>query len=177
MPMSKISSLYNPTRSLYTVLLKLHIFKNKLSNSLSCLKQQWLHGSDGLYIEILLCDKDSFMSYVFILHVYNHMFMFLQINEDPVLDNTTFWPFKWSYSTYMCVYIHSLYKVDLSALGVGHLPVVRQRSQRVLWGRMAQVRVCLLCALRGDRWWGGRPSVGRVTLVGGEGSHRVMNLV
>lgn len=45
-----------------------------------------------------------------------------------------------------------LYKVDLSVLGVGHLPVVRQRSQWVLRGRMAQVRVCLLCALRGGRW-------------------------
>lgn len=41
-----------------------------------------------------------------------------------------------------------LYEVKLSALCVGHLPVLRQRSQRVFWG---DLRFCegLLSAFRG----------------------------
>lgn len=64
-----------------------------------------------------------------------------------------------------------LYKVDLSTVGVGHLPVFRQRSQLVLLGRMAQVKVCLLCALRGGRWRRARPRVGQVTLARDVGAH------
>lgn len=42
-----------------------------------------------------------------------------------------------------------LYEVDLSALGVGHLPVLGHRAQRVLVRGVAGVCVCVLRALRG----------------------------
>lgn len=99
------------------------------------------HSLEGHVCEKLKVDSDSLLyllkifSKSLISHWLKHYIEHCMENciDTPVLDD-------------------SLYKVDLSILGVGHLPVVRQRSQRVLWGRMAQVRVCLLCALRGGRW-------------------------
>lgn len=73
--------------------------------------------------------------------------------------------------------VRLLYKIDLSVVSVGHLPVVRQRALRILLRRMAQVRGSLPSALRGGRRGGGGPKVGWVTPARAEGSRRTMSLV